>query len=134
MKKIIRICTNCGCPLIWTFRWAYKERFCMNCGLTGGMMGTGKDVELTPELKLKQRVINKIWSALYSKKNHLLLPIARYKRTGCKKCEAGDDHNEHLTNREIRNGKIAERVLKSMQGIFKHDLTYLDEQPERREK
>ena len=60
----IRVCDNCGVPLLWTFCWAYKERYCLNCGSMGGMMGTGIDVELTPRLKYQDKVINDVWKAI----------------------------------------------------------------------
>jgi hypothetical protein len=114
-EKKIRVCEYCGSPLIFTFRWAYKEYFCMNCGALGDIF-MGKDVVLTPELRLKKKIIDKTWNALY--KTHLLLPISRYKRRNCKLCDEGGEHNEHLTKREIRNGKIAQKILNKMIGIF----------------
>lgn len=116
-NREITICRDCGTPLLWTFRWAYKEYFCMNCGGTWGMMGAGISVEETPELKLKYRIVKRIWDSLY--KGGLLLPVSRYTRKDCKKCEAGGDHNDHLTKREIRNNKIGERLLKHYLQIFK---------------
>ncbi len=111
----IQVCEHCGTPLIWTFRWAYKEYFCMNCGALGDMF-MGKEVKITPELKLKSRVVHKIWNSLY--KTGFLLSVALYKIDGCKKCDAGQNHGDHLTKREIRNGKIAQRILDKMIGIF----------------
>ncbi len=59
----IRVC-SCGTPLIWTFRWPYCEYYCLNCGGRGGMFGIGSNIELTTELKIKQRVVNKIWKSI----------------------------------------------------------------------
>jgi hypothetical protein len=116
MKEQISICENCGTPLIFTFRWAYKEKFCLNCGSLGDMF-MGETVDLTPELKLKYKIVNKIWKALYGK-NKPLLPLSQYKRKGCKKCEDGGNHNEHLNKKEIRNHKVAEKILKQLERVF----------------
>ncbi|MCL4405213.1 MAG: hypothetical protein M1361_01165 [Patescibacteria group bacterium] len=105
----IRVCDNCGVPLIWTFCWAYRERYCLNCGISGAMLGTGEDVELTSELKYEARVIDDIWKAIY--KN--LVPRSSYKRNGCKKCE-GEDHNKHLSRSEIFRDKTATEILKKL--------------------
>lgn len=113
----IKICSDCGTPLIWTFRWAGAEYYCLNCGTMGGVFGTGEYVKLTPELRLKRRVVNKIWKSIYSN-NRLLLPACRYRRDNCEKCKKGAYHNQHLTKKEIKGNKIAERILKSVLHLF----------------
>ncbi len=103
------ICDNCGVPLIWTFCWAYKERYCLNCGSMGGMMGTGTNVELTPKLKYQAKVINDVWSAIY--KN--LTPRSHYSHKGCKKC-VGSNHRDHLSKAEILKDKTATRIMEKL--------------------
>lgn len=90
-ERTIRVCDRCATPLIWTFAFAYKERYCLNCGAVGGMMGTGRDVPATRELVFKENIVNAIWKVIYGKKG--LMPSGVFARVGCKKC--GDDHREH---------------------------------------
>lgn len=112
----ITVCDDCETPLIFTFRWAFKEMYCLNCGALGDMF-MGKKVRLTDELKLKKRIVDRIWKTLYGREG-FLLPVASYTIDGCKKCKSGDNHGQHLTNREIRNNKIANKILKKMIGII----------------
>jgi hypothetical protein len=112
----IKVCNNCEAPLIWTFCFPYAEYFCMNCGFKGGMFGSGKDVDLTPELKLKKKLIDTIWHQLYGK--GLLLPPGEYTKDKCKKCNSGEYHNDHLSKLEKQKNKLAWRILKSFKGKF----------------
>lgn len=116
-QKEIRVCEECGTPLIWTFRWDYKERYCLNCGALGDMF-LGKNVELTKELKLKERIVNRIWKSLYGKTGDLLPISSGYQKSNCKKCQIEKSHSLHLSKREIRNNKVAEKILNKMIGIF----------------
>ena len=117
MKEEIKICENCGTPLIWTFRWDYKEMFCLNCGALGDMF-FGKGVGLTPELKMKYRVVNKIWKSLYGKSGALLPESIGYQKSNCEKCKAGENHHLHLTKKEIRESRVAEKILEKVKSLF----------------
>lgn len=52
-KEQIRICTRHDeqVPLIWTFAFNGSEYWCPACGFNGGMFGSGKKVDKTPELE-----------------------------------------------------------------------------------
>jgi hypothetical protein len=117
MKKEITICEKCGTPLIWTFRWDYKEMYCLNCGAMGDMF-MGKKVETTPELKLKFKAVNKVWKSLYGKNRPLLPASGGYRKNNCKKCDAGENHSKHLSKKEIRENKVAEKILIRIKGLF----------------
>ena len=49
----IKICENHKevVPLIWTFKFYGAEYWCPYCGYTCGMLGAGKNVPVTDELK-----------------------------------------------------------------------------------
>jgi hypothetical protein len=113
MSREIVICRKCKIPLIWTFHWAYCEYFCINCGGHWGMLGAGKSVKETPELKSKLKSFNKLWKVLA----HNLIPVANFGRKGCKKCH-GCNHQEHLSKREIRANKIVVKILNNLEGCF----------------
>jgi hypothetical protein len=51
--KTIKICTchEQQVPLIWTFAFDGSEYWCPGCGYNAGMMGAGKNVPFTKELK-----------------------------------------------------------------------------------
>jgi hypothetical protein len=114
MKKI-RVCDECGTPLIWTFAFAYCERYCLNCGIKGGMLGTGKDVPVTRELVFKKKLVDSIWKVIYGKKGYI--PHSS-QRIGCQKCVGNEKHYNHLTNSEKEWDSIARKYLESLQGIF----------------
>ena len=119
-KKIattIRVCDNCETPLIWTFAFPYCERFCLNCGAKGGMLGTGDDVPITKELRFKKRLVDAIWKVIYGKKG--LLPTGQFGRSGCKKDNGScGNHQDHLTSSEKEWNEIAIKYLKQVQGLF----------------
>lgn len=114
--KTIKVCNTCGNPLIWTFCWAYKEYYCLNCDGHWGMLGAGKDVPETKELRKRDRQLNKLWKVIYKQ----LIPRCDYKKTkGCIKCSSGArSHREHLTKREILSDKVATKILNSLEGMF----------------
>lgn len=119
MNKEIRICEKCGTPLIWTFRWDYNERYCLNCGGLGDMF-LGKDVELTNQLKVKKAIVDGIWKILYFK-GFLLPASGGYRKKKCEKCnnlEHSEYHGQHLTEKEKENNEIAEIVLDNMKMLF----------------
>jgi hypothetical protein len=119
--KTIRVCDDCGTPLIWTFVFDHCERYCLNCGAKGGMLGTGTDVPATRELRFQEKMVKKIWSVIYS--NEGLEPISGW-RVGCKKCETEKRHHNHLSEAEKENDQIARDYLQRVKGIFtkpKHD-------------
>ncbi len=114
-KKTIRVC-SCGTPMIWTFVYDGCERFCLNCGLSGGMFGTGDDVEATRELIFKKKIVDAIWKVIYANKG--LCPVS-CQRKGCKKCSGSDErHYEHLTKAEKEWDEIARKTLEQMKGLF----------------
>lgn len=49
-----KICSNHPereTPLIWTFAWRGAEYWCPHCGALGGILGSGRNVDTTPELE-----------------------------------------------------------------------------------
>lgn len=115
-KAMIRVC-ECGTPMIWTFFFPYCERYCLNCGTSGGMLGTGSDVEATRELIFKKRLVDAIWKQLYTNKG--LMPRGQFGRSGCKKCKVvAYSHREHLSKSEKEWDEIARPYLKTFKGIF----------------
>ena len=111
--KEIEIC-ECGTPLIFTFLWPYKEWFCLSCGEATEFLGRNY-TKLTLELRVKLRVVNKIWKSLRSS---LLPRTFKYRRNGCKKCDTGEDHGYHVSTYEKRKDKIATQILKNIEGLF----------------
>lgn len=107
-KQEIRIC-ECGGPMMWTFLFDGAEYFCLNCHGSFGMLGAGKVVPLTPELKARQRVANDVFKAL---RKHLMGSGA-YQRTDCKKCKNSDEyHPHHATAYEKAKNDEAKKILK----------------------
>ncbi len=119
-QKYIRVC-DCGTPMIWTFFFPYCERYCLNCGNSGGMLGTGDSVPATRELIFKKRLVDAIWKELYHKKG--MLPRGNFTRTGCKKCKGDEQHMEHLSKSEREWDEIATPYLKRFQGLFAPPLS-----------
>ena len=117
MKKIT-ICSNCGSPLIWTFYFNYRKMFCLNCGKVGSMF-IGNEVDLTNELRIKQKIVNGIWKVLYGKKGDLIPANGMYKKDKCKKCEVDKYHGNHLTEKETQADRICKKVLKNLEGLLK---------------
>ena len=115
-KKTIRVCDHCKAPLLWTFAFAYAERYCLNCGLTGGMFGTGEDVPATRELIFQQKLVKAMWKAIYVGKG--LVPTS-CQRTDCKKCDnTSERHYRHMSKTEKEWDKIARDHLKTVQGFL----------------
>lgn len=115
-EKTIRCCDNCGVPLIWTFAFDYKERYCLNCGMSGGMLGTGTDKPATKELIFQEKIVNALWKVIYGKKG--LIPTG-CQRTNCKKCDASSEkHYNHLTKSESEYDAIARNYLEKLQGFL----------------
>ena len=115
-KRYVRVCDECGVPLIWTFAFDYNERYCLNCGAMGGMLGTGEDVPATRELIFQEKIVNALWKILYGKKG--LVPRSS-QRTNCKKChESNEKHYDHLSKAEAEWDKIAREYLKKLQGFL----------------
>ena len=56
---MVKICIDCGAPLIYTFAFRGKEYWCPSCGYTSGIFGAGVDVPVTEELKEKLRMSKK---------------------------------------------------------------------------
>jgi hypothetical protein len=112
-KKQITICSNCKIPLIWTFKWAYNEWFCINCGGHWGMMGRDS-TELTPELKVQDKVIQRLWKVI----SFNLVVRGAYGRDDCKKCNGGFTHHTHLSLSEKRKDKLATSMLKKLKGAW----------------
>lgn len=115
--KEIKVCENCQTPLLFTFRWDYSERYCLNCGALGDMF-LGEYAPLTKELRAKEKLVNKIWSALYGKQGFLLPASGKYKKKNCKKCEVEEYHGSHLTRREKLGNQITEKILKRVKFIY----------------
>lgn len=115
-QRTIRVCDDCGVPLIWTFAFDYKERYCLNCGMSGGMLGTGKDVKATKELIFQEKLVNNMWKVIYGKKG--LVPKSS-QRTNCKKCDnSSERHYEHLSKAEKEWDEIARSYLEKLQGFL----------------
>lgn len=115
-EQTIRVCDDCGVPLIWTFAFDYRERYCLNCGAGGGMLGTGNDVPATIELRFQKKVVDAIWDVIYGNKG--LVPTSS-QRTKCKKCnEKKEAHYNHLTVAQKEWDTIARKYLDQFQGLF----------------
>ena len=114
-KRKISVCPHCAVPMIWTFKWSGCEWFCLNCGDAMGMC-SADETEITPELKFQKKVVDKIWKVISPK----LLPNCHFKKNKCKKCwEQGvDSHWQHITKRELRQSKEAERLINKFRGII----------------
>jgi hypothetical protein len=119
-KKEIKICDYCATPLIWTFLFPYKEYYCLNCGRTWGMLGAGKNVEITKELILKRNIAETIFKQLHGK--GWLLPQSTYGYTKCKVEKNCRNHNEHLTKKEIEWNEVAWKMLEQVKGVFDNKL------------
>lgn len=115
-NKTIRVCDRCETPLIWTFVFDYNERYCLNCGAMGGMLGTGTDLPATRELIFKKKLVDALWKVIYDRKG--LMPNGKFGRTNCKKETNCYDHRKHLTLSEREWDTIANKYLISLQGIF----------------
>lgn len=116
--KTIRVCDDCGVPLIWTFAFDYQERYCLNCGAMGGMLGTGEDVPATKELLFQEKLVNAVWKIIYKTKKGLVPASA--KKEGCKKCDdTTEKHYRHLTKAEKEWDTIARAYLESLNGFIK---------------
>ena len=110
MTKEIRVC-NCGGPLMWTMHVAYAEYYCMHCGDSFGMMGSGKDVEETPELRHRQKLYSRVFKTIRKD----LLPNCKFGRVGCKKCVGSDrNHLAHATKSELAKSEQAYELLKQI--------------------
>lgn len=116
--KTIRVCDYCETPLIWTFAFDYCERYCINCGAKGGMMGTGKDVPATRDLIFKKRLVDAVWGAIYCQKG--LRPVSS-QRIGCDKCSGSEPHSHHMSPDEREWNRIAREWLIRLQGAFKSE-------------
>lgn len=115
-KPTIRVCDHCDTPLIWTFAFPYAERFCINCGHTGGMLGTGKNIPATRDVVFKKKLVDSLWKVIYGKKG--LIPTGA-QRTNCKRCsESSEYHTHHLTEAEKEWDLLARDWLKRLEGIF----------------
>lgn len=107
----IRVCDECGVPMLWTFFIPYCERYCLNCGLAGGMLGTGNDKVATKELIMQQKIVEAVFKALRAKK----LPLGEFGKSNCKKDDGScHDHRAHLSKNEIEWDKIATKYLKHL--------------------
>lgn len=103
MAKEIMVCNQHETPLIWTFTFPYSEYFCMYGNHSGGMLGTGHKVELTPKLKKLKTLYNRRWGQL---KKYIV--VGRFFRGDCPKCaNFKEEHNYHLTDDEKRRSVMA---------------------------
>ena len=115
-NQTIRVCDHCKTPLIWTFAFDYSERYCLNCGSKGGMLGTGEDVPATRELKFKKKLVDKIWGTIYGRKG--LVPVS-CQRGNCKKCETSNErHYNHMPKSQKEWDTIARKYLEKVRGLF----------------
>lgn len=112
-KPTVRIC-GCGTPLIWTFAFAYSERYCLNCGQPTPMFDGNNDVPLTKELQLKKKLVEVMWKVIYNK----YLPKGNFQQGDCKKCVGNAYHNNHLTKGEVEYDKIASKLLEKVKGFL----------------
>lgn len=106
MAEQIMVCNHHHTPLIWTFRFAGAEYFCMAGNHAGGMLGTGYKTDATPELITKKKLFNNRWNQL---KNHIV--ASRFQRRDCEKCTGDELHNNHLTDDEKRRSEMALKKL-----------------------
>lgn len=80
------------------------------------MLGAGDRVEVTPELRALNKVVNKIWKAI----EFNLIPRSNYYKETCSKCkkDGGYSHRQHLTKSEKRKDRLATNMLKKMIGAW----------------
>lgn len=78
------------------------------------MMGVGDRVELTPELKARNEVIQRVWKAI----SFNLTIRGAYGKKNCKKCDGRLIHHTHLSKQEIRKNKLATSMLKKLEGAW----------------
>ena len=112
MNREIKVCHNCDFPLLWTFLYNGAEYYCLRCGGSTGMLGGGKNVEETKELRAKYVVAKKVFEAL----RPFLIGDGCYTKNNCKKCKNGKDkyHTKHLTELEKEKNEIASEILKNL--------------------
>lgn len=106
----IKVCYDCGFPLLWTFFVDGAEYYCLNCGRSTGMLGGGNDVPITPELRARQRIAKDVFKAL---RKHLF-GSGRYKLGRCKKCKTSEYHFQHITQKEVECDRFADELLKRL--------------------
>lgn len=103
----VRIC-DCGCPLIFTLIFAGSEYFCPNCKGTYGFLGAGKIVDLTPDLRRRNQLVEAWFNDLVK---DFIPGGARLSR--CEKCKGEETHLEHATDEEI---EASERAYEALMG------------------
>jgi len=120
-KRVIRVCANCGWPLIWTFAFAYNERFCLNCLAPSEMFDGNPDEPASRERIFQKKLVDAIWGVIYGKKG--FMPSGKFGRSGCKKdnregryASSCDDHRAHLSETEKEWDRIARKYLKRLKG------------------
>ena len=80
-KNLIRVCDNCGKPIIWTFAFPGAEWYCPSCGAQSDMF-YGEDVKATPKLiKLRKSL-----AIRFGQIRHYLY-MGGERKEGCKKCD-----------------------------------------------
>lgn len=91
--------------------FAGAEYYCMNCWFTGGMFGSGDDVEVTTERRAIEKVSQDVFKVL---SKHMWGSTA-FQREGCKKCKTSDEyHPLHATEYENAKNEVARRIMKAL--------------------
>jgi len=104
MKEKILICSHhpeYKVPLLWTFAFAGSEYWCPYCGTSGGMFGTGTEVNFTEALYGRQRIYEE-YSDIY---------LQAYGYLGCSRFLVGKDEDgcdRYLTPKEMPGQMIQE--------------------------
>ena len=105
----IRVCEDCGNPLVWTFIHAGCEYYCPSCGAMGDMFMGNK--------------IHYPRKALIEKAKRIKARFNRYRKglwsgggrkRGCELCDKGEYHLQHLTPEEKKAHEAGLRGLERM--------------------
>ena len=103
----INVCNSCKNPVVGTFMFSGAELYCPSCGAKGDIFW-GELVEVTPELKEKQKLIHRKFNEA---REHVHSGGGMMK--DCRKCNK-EAHQYHLTKKERALHYKGIKLLKEM--------------------
>lgn len=103
-RKPIACCPADGAPLIWTFAFAGKEWYCLECGRAYPMFGHARREDPTPELQERLAALTAEWDEHAGTK--LITPRAY--RDGCAKCWRDPESNHGILESHDRHATVKE--------------------------
>jgi hypothetical protein len=116
----VRVCAECGTPLIWTFAFAYNERYCLNCNAATPMFDGNPDIPNDKEVFFLKRIVNAVWDVLYSREG--MMSNGHFQRSDCDMCRKSTgervSHWDHATEDEKEWHAIAKLYLPMFKGLF----------------